>query len=133
MRGWLVMLLVGCAGTGADPDPTDTDPVTFAGDVLEVFTRNCASSGCHSAVYPAEGLDLSDGGAYDGLVGVASFQVPGLDRVAPGDPDGSYLLHKVSGTHEGVGGIGDAMPPGFGLGAQDIAVLRAWIEAGAER
>ena len=53
--------------------------------------------------------------------------------VAPGDLDGSWLWHKVDGSTTDVDPTDqtDAMPPPFGLGEQDLAIVRAWIEAGA--
>jgi hypothetical protein len=67
------------------------------------------------------------------LVGVPSVQVPSLMRVAPGDAESSYLLHKLRGTHVSVGGSGNAMPPYLVLADTELAQFSAWIDAGAER
>jgi hypothetical protein len=68
--------------------------------------------------------------AYDQLVNVSSIQRPGVPRVAPGNPDGSYLVQKIEGT----GGV-TRMPrngPPF-LTEGQILIIRRWIEIGAPR
>jgi hypothetical protein len=63
------------------------------------------------------------------LVDVPSVLEPDLLRVAPGDPDNSYLVHKV----EGSAAIGGQMPLGGPpLSAEEINLIRQWIAAGAE-
>jgi hypothetical protein len=56
-------------------------------------------------------------------------------RVAPYDPDASYLIHKLRGTHLGgcVNGAGDQMPQ-FAppLQESDIATIEQWILQGAQ-
>jgi hypothetical protein len=141
------LLLAGCPSTdtsGDDTDTADTEPADTVVDsdtdvdrfapVQALFDRSCATSGCHAAPgEPTTGLDLSAGAAYDHLVGVDSAEQPELKRVAPGDLDGSWLWHKVDGSTTDVDPTDqtDAMPPPFGLGEQDLAIVRAWIEAGA--
>ena len=64
-------------------------------------------------------------------VGVASTQVPGMKRIAAGDRDASYLLHKLRGTHTTVGGFGERMPrngPPY-LSDSDIDRIGAFIDA----
>jgi hypothetical protein len=97
-----------------------------------IFTPTCSNSGCHagptSGVLPS-GMDLTSAAAsFDSLVGVASIQQPGLDRVAPGDPDASYLIHKLEGT-----GSEERMPfggPYFEQGTIDT--IRQWVTDGAD-
>jgi hypothetical protein len=108
-------------------------PVGFAVVQREVFARSCTSFSCHGAA-TAGGLDLSPDGAYASLVGVApanpAASAAGLLRVAPGDPDRSFLLHKLAGTLEA--GEGDRMPRvGISLPASRIDLVRRWISAGA--
>jgi hypothetical protein len=53
----------------------------------------------------------------------------GAVRVVPGDPSGSYLIHKLEGRSDIVG---SRMPAGGPFLAQtDIDVIRAWIAQGA--
>ena len=62
------------------------------------------------------------------LVGIASSQNAGTQRVNPGDPNNSYLIQKL----EGAAGIsGGQMPPGAALPQASIDVIRQWIMDGA--
>ncbi len=55
-----------------------------------------------------------------------------MNRVTPNQPDNSYLVHKVQGTHLAAGGSGSQMPEGQPpLSQSDIDLIRAWIQAGA--
>ncbi|MCA9770890.1 MAG: PQQ-dependent sugar dehydrogenase, partial [Myxococcales bacterium] len=85
---------------------------------------------CHAGASPPAGLHLTEDESYAALVGAASAEIPSLQRVAPGDPDGSYLVEKL----EGAAGIsGAVMPPGSwpGLDAASLAAVREWIALGA--
>ena len=113
----------GSPTTGADTGPADGS-CDFAGEVQPIFSEACGA--CHGAQTQA-GLSLADGAAYAALVGVASTQVPGSARVEPGDPAASYLLQKL-GPGPAVGG---QMPLGGSLAADRIAIISAWIAAGA--
>ncbi len=92
-----------------------------------------ACSSCHNpngGAFRSVGLDLSTSGSYDSLVGVASRQ-KGLPRVAPGDPENSYLIHKLEGRTDI---IGTRMPTrGPYLSEGQIAIVRRWIQLGARR
>ncbi|MEW6169323.1 MAG: PE-PGRS family protein, partial [Pseudomonadota bacterium] len=74
-------------------------------------------------------LNLSSAAAsHAALVGVASLEVPELLRVAPGDPDNSYLVHKLEGSQA----VGSRMPLGGPfLSEAEIGEVRQWIESGA--
>jgi hypothetical protein len=61
-------------------------------------------------------------------VDVPAEDQAGAVRVVPGDPDGSYLVQKLAAA-EGI--AGDPMPPPEGLDAERLALVRAWIAAGA--
>lgn len=107
---------------------------TFEADVVEILRFQC--QGCHfvTDLPPQIFLEGSEvRGTYDRLVAQAAVRAP-LDYVHPGDPDLSYLLHKIEGTHRGAGGQGDRMPPPRAartVPAEQVATIRAWIEAGA--
>ena len=96
-----------------------------------VFGPRC--SGCHAGPSPdtlPRGMNLSNAAAsYAALVGVASVEVPALQRVGAGDPTNSYLLHKLEGS-QAVGGRMplDGSPP---LNQVTIAAIRQWISNGA--
>jgi hypothetical protein len=95
-----------------------------------VFTPSC--SGCHSGgggTLPTS-INLTNAGAsHAALVGVASTQVPSLQRVTAGNPADSYLVRKLEGAPNIVGlQMPRNAPP---LDATTIAVVREWISNGA--
>ncbi|MDX1481030.1 MAG: CHRD domain-containing protein [Woeseiaceae bacterium] len=101
---------------------------TFSEIQETIFTPTCATSGCHSGSNPPDGLDLTAGAAYANIVNVASVQMPSLLRIAPGNPDDSYLVRKVQGT----GIVASRMPLGQPpLSQAQINLIRAWVEDGA--
>ena len=86
----------------------------FESDILPVFEANCLV--CHGENLQQNGLDLRtrDATLKGGETGAA---------VAPGRPDESLLLQKVSSGE---------MPMGPGkLSADEIELIREWIEVGA--
>ncbi len=109
---------------------TITTPVTIGPTLPQiqavVFTPKCAS--CHNgvgAVLPGV-LNLSNEAASAAsLVNVASIQDPAVDRVEPGQPDNSYLVHKIDGT------AASQMPPSGPLPQAEIDAIRQWILDGA--
>lgn len=134
-------LMAACAGSGEGLDANGR-PLgeSGAGGPLQptlesiqahVFTPICAQ--CHVGSAAPLGLVLSDPQtSYDNLVGVVSAQAPMYYRVRAGDPDGSYLIHKLEGTQSG----GNRMPNGCPvtqpcLDADTIGVIRQWIADGA--
>jgi hypothetical protein len=104
-------------------------PVTadFQSIQENVFTPIC--SVCHIGASAPEGLQLDAAHSYNLLVGVPSNEQPNLLRVKPGDPDDSYMVHKI----EGLPGIdGGQMPLGETLLPQaTIDAIRQWITNGA--
>jgi hypothetical protein len=129
-----------CDPTGTDTGQTaDTGPGTATGtadtgvplsnqacdDAQSVFDTHCTS--CHGAT-ALGGLDLR---RLDLLDGVHSTQVPGLRLFEPGDRGASYAWAKLDGSHLGLGGTGQAMPPGQVLDAVDLELVGAFIDAGA--
>ena len=126
-------------GTGLDPNgdrvaPPATDSLTLSGDVQPIFTQSCAfAGGCHAGTSPAQNQNLSPGLAYANIVNVPANEASGLRRVRPGQPDSSYLVHKIQGTQATVGGSGGRMPLGdTPLTAAQISRIRAWISLGAK-
>jgi hypothetical protein len=87
---------------------------------------------CHTNVGrpPAGGLNLTAGNSYAALVGVPSVQRPGVLRVAAGDPENSYLIHKIEGRPTIVGLRMPFIGPPFMTDGQ-ILVIKRWIELGA--
>lgn len=141
----LVLILLGAAVAGCDESladvagPTPDLTPTFSSiqrDILAAAdpSGRPACVECHNpngVAFRAVGLDMSAAGTFDSLVGVASRQKPTLLRVAPGDPENSYLIHKLEGRTDI---IGVRMPQrGPFLSAGQIAIIRRWIELGARR
>ncbi len=92
----------------------------------DVFTPICAE--CHNAVGASAGLRLDEAGSFAAIVDVASTEVPSLMRIAPGDPDNSYLVQKIEGT----AAIGGRMPLGGPpLPDATIEFIRQWVTDGA--
>jgi hypothetical protein len=95
-----------------------------------VFTPRCA--GCHTGVganLPGV-LNLTNAAAsHAALVGVASREVPALQRVTAGNPNDSYLIRKLEG---GPAIIANRMPLGGPFLPQTtIDSIRLWITNGA--
>lgn len=113
------------------PPPPPTATVTLAQLQSTIFTPIC--SGCHTgggSSLPSS-MNLSSAAAsFAALVGVASTEQPAVLRVAAGNPDASYLVHKI----EGAAGItGSRMPlGGTPLDPASIANVRTWITEGAQ-
>jgi hypothetical protein len=123
-------LLNGCA---AGPTPTATQAASLALIQSTIFSPRCAIPTCHDSAFRSGDLVLEDSSAHGELVGVApdidTAREAGLLRVDPGDPANSLLLIKLEGPPPI---YGSRMPlTGEPLGADEIALIRAWIAAGA--
>jgi hypothetical protein len=102
---------------------TASRAVTYTGTIKPIF-GNCAGELCHSDTWGSTD-------PYPFLVGVAAAECcDGRLRVAPGDPAGSYVIQKLTGTHLCAG---LQMPPGSKLPDADIQALSDWICLGAPR
>jgi len=139
---WAAMLLLGsaagCAGNG-DGLNSDGEPLTPGGSTSttvtadfqsiqdNVFTPICAK--CHVGASAPEGLQLSEGNAYNNLVGVPSTEQPSVLRVDPGNPADSYMIRKIMGT-SGISGVQMPymLPP---LPTATQAAMAQWVTNGA--
>lgn len=122
--------VAGNSARAADDPPAAEGPFEPTIEAIQenVFTPTCTE--CHAGNVPSGNLGLDDvQTSYDNLVDVDSGEVPSLKRVSPGDPDNSYLIHKLEGTQES----GAQMPKGREpLDQETIDVLRQWITDGAQ-
>jgi len=113
----------------------DAGTLSLATDIQPIFTDNCIA--CHDVGGIGAGLVLAPGMTWASAVNVPAAQLNEtsmLDRIEPGAPDLSYLVHKLQGTYYSpcVGGTGTRMPSdGKCLDPVDLALIRAWIEQGA--
>jgi hypothetical protein len=134
-RSMLVAAAFAFAACAGDGTPTGGGgggggTPTLSGSVQPILNTNCAFSGCHAGTSPQAGQNLSAGVSHVNIVGVTSIQ-SALLRVKAGEPDSSYLVHKIQGTQGTVGGSGGRMPPGGSLSQDNVDTIRAWIAAGA--
>ena len=118
-------------------------PATFATIQKKIFAVSGATVSCHGAA-DSGGLTLTPDAAYANLVGVAATNpaahAAGLLRVAPGDPDHSFLLDKITGRLTPDEGKRMPLDPETGAPAepnpvtQDFIekILIPWIRAGAK-
>jgi ankyrin repeat protein len=90
--------------------------IDFARDVQPLFRQNC--TGCHGAAQQMNGLRLDRR---------SSVLKPGLRRVVPGNTANSLLYHRLTGND-----FGPQMPPTGALKPEQIAVIKAWIDQGAD-
>ena len=137
----------GCSGDGTTLGPSGTpdtgmngdmpdngdngdngDTVTLAILSNEIFTPNCATSGCHAGPTASAGLSLEAGVIADEIIGVTSAGYGDILRTNPGDPDNSLIVQKERGE------AGARMPlGGTALSEEEIEKIVEWIEAGANR
>jgi len=103
--------------------------VSFERDVQSLFDNNCVF--CHMTGAASGSLNLEPGASYENLVGVKSSQSD-LNRVEANEPEKSYLLHKLQGTHLEAGGSGSQMPlAGTPFNEDQLQIIRQWILEGA--
>ncbi len=93
--------------------------VDFDRQVKPIFQKNCY--GCHGPALQSSGLRLDDpAAALKGGYGGAS--------IVPGQSGESKLVQRVSGAK----GVPPMPPAGKRLTAEEIAILRTWIDQGAK-
>ena len=139
-----LVLAVGIAGAACDEKlsdvagPTPSLTPTFSSIQREIFNTTDSSGRlacitCHTdnGRTPAGGLVLLEGRSYQALVGQPSRFKAGAIFVVPGDPDASYLIHKLEGAADIAG---SRMPRGTGpfVTSGQMQIIRRWIELGAK-
>lgn len=97
----------------------------WTADIQPVVNR-CVS--CHQNAAPAGKLSLQKGTAPANLIWQQADQAE-MNYVTPGDPEQSYLLHKLKGTQKEAGGSGAKMPLGGQFSEADIKLIEDWILA----
>lgn len=131
------LMLTGCdEKLSSITGPTPNLQPTFSSINAEIFQSSDSSGrsacvGCHQPGGIAGGvMNLRSEVAYNNLVNVAARLKAGAIRVIPGDPENSYLIHKLEGR-PGIFGL--RMPqngPPY-LTEGQILVIRTWIKNGA--
>lgn len=123
-----------CVDTPADAQPPLAPTLSNVRDTL--FVSSCTFSSCHGVGSPAAGLDLMAADLHGALMGHEVTTVnTSLPLVDPGNPEGSWLYHKISQCEpmDDAGNVSTHMPlnapelanPGL------VALVRDWIAAGA--
>jgi len=134
LAGWLLGLgTIGCEHRVA---PTQVEPIqpTLSSIQAHVFTRSCALPSCHSSASQRGGLILEAGKSYANLVQARSLnsaaRAQNKFRVAPFQPDSSFLLIKLIAPSSGEGSV---MPEGNNrLPEAGLRAIREWIKQGAQ-
>jgi len=119
MRRLIIVAVLGSAAvtTGAAPPPADpADPPDFARDVVPIVESQCLR--CHNTAKSEGGLLLE---TWEDMMRGGDTGPP----IVPGEPDRSPLVLQVEGRAK------PKMPPKKTLSADEMAVLRAWVAAGA--
>ncbi len=100
--------------------PAATRPVDFARDIQPIFAKSCVS--CHGAEKRKADYRLDSPAA--ALKGGETY----APAIKPGDSAGSPLIHLVAGL------VPDSLMPAKGdpLTAEQIGLLRGWIDQGAQ-
>jgi hypothetical protein len=117
--------------------------VTFSADIAPILAGSCGlSSACHSDNAPSDQGYLGSNAAMtlQQNVNVAATREPAMKRIAPGDPEHSFLMHKVDGTLQCSllscavdESCGDPQPQGATTLSQSLRdELRRWIAQGAK-
>lgn len=136
------------AADALDADATDLGDIAdgSAGDIVEidistpvptlddvydqVFSVACVQ--CH-VDRVSGGLSLRNDVALLDRLLAPSVQLPSMARVAPGDPDNSYLWLKLIGDHEVVGGSGQRMPLSGSIDGESLDLVERFIRDGIAR
>jgi ankyrin repeat protein len=90
--------------------------VDFGRDVLPIFRGQCGD--CHGAAKQRAGMRLDRRSSV-----MKSFS----RRVVPGSSSNSFVYHRLIGD-----GYGAPMPPTGSLRPEQIEIIKAWIDQGAE-
>jgi mono/diheme cytochrome c family protein len=90
------------------------ETVSYANHVQPIFSKNCATSGCHQGADPAGGLNLEAGKAY------AEISKKGSGYIDTLQPQYSVLVSSMLSTT-------NPMPPNGKLDQCDIELIKKWM------
>jgi methionine-rich copper-binding protein CopC len=127
----LMTALAGCAGNGNGISSVEPLAADFKSIQDNIFTPICSK--CHIGAGAPEGLQLDATHSYAALVGVPSTEQSNVMRVAPNDPNSSYIIRKLEGITSGPDAIAGVRMPFGGpyLPQSTIDVIAQWITDGA--
>ena len=129
----IAVTLLACAGEGTDSSTTTTtlaSSSSLAEIQTSIFTPKCATSpSCHNSVGLAPKLS-STSQSHGALVGVTATGCSDKIFVVAGDSAASYLVDKLGAGADDY--CGSLMPlVSTALSSTEIALVEAWIDAGA--
>ena len=110
----------GNPGGGGNPPATtncNADTAYFQQQVLPVIVSNCSMSGCHDAISHEEGIILT---TYESIMSTG--------KIKPGNPGDSEIFGKII-TNDNDNRM--PPPPRNRLTADQVEVIRKWIQQGA--
>jgi hypothetical protein len=139
----IVLVLFGVVAGACDENlstltgPTPNLEPTFSSIQREIIETTDSAGRtrcvqCHTSTgrTPPAGMDLNHDVAYANWVNAPARGKPGAIRVIPGDPENSYLIHKLEGRADIVGRRMPFNGPPYLTDGQ-ILVIKRWIEIGA--
>lgn len=107
--------------------------------IAPFVAKRCAVAECHDSATREHAMDLSTGESiYDAWVnrnGLDHCENRLEPRVVPGNPDGSFVMRKLTGQLACAGSLSQPMPPPpeLPLLPEQIEAVRIWIASGAPR
>src|ERR1700733_7219132 len=110
-RAELLLCSFALAGGGSAQSPAKVD---FSREVLPILRQNCV--GCHGPSQQISGMRVD-----------RKSVVFGRRGVVPGSSENSFLFHRISGNAYGM-----QMPPTGPLHAEQIEIIKSWIDQGAD-
>jgi hypothetical protein len=133
-------------GDRLNPEQRPPQMRNFAADVQPIFGIDEKVNEQHGVCLPNGGAcahciychyqgtlnppDLSDPFGPEGIVGVNAIIRPEMKRIAPGDPEGSLLIHKI--RPDVPEEYGPRMPYSYAvLSDEQVELVRQWILDGA--
>lgn len=120
---FLIWLVYGCKHDQAKLIPVDScnSPVvvSFSSDLVPLFSKNCALSGCHSGAAPASNLNLEPAVAYTQLMNHSKGYVDTIH------PLFSLLYAQMTS-------VSTPMPPTGNLSSCNTALVLKWIQQKAK-
>jgi ankyrin repeat protein len=111
----LVCILSGAVGAAASAQ--EPERIDFARDIQPIFKTQCV--GCHGPSIHHNGFRLDR--RADAMRGGT------LTMIGPGNADASRLYLRLTGST-----MGSQMPPTGALKTEQIALIKAWIDQGAD-
>ena len=119
--------------------PSPNLQATFSSIQSEIFEKSdsagrsaCVTCHTNTGKTPSGGLNLNHDVAYDQCVNMPSRGKPSATRVIPGDPDNSYMIHKLEGLSDISGRRMPFNGPPYLTDGQ-ILIIKRWIANGAPR